>query len=174
MSKKELKDVSQLGEWGFKPKDITFGTLQSLERVRIGQLSSHRYKSRINTCLAASHVLSDVTLYQKEQVASTFVTYADLEAVDYQYMLCGLNDGGIAIYDVSSIQEGRIYSEVGLVKGGHRGGHKWSVFSGILPILVYLQRAVRISVSKYGIQTVCDQLISLNLDAMCCIIICLQ
>ncbi|XP_068207703.1 DNA excision repair protein ERCC-8-like [Palaemon carinicauda] len=127
MNTKDMKDVSQLREWAFQPTDINFGTLKSLERVRIGQLSSHRYRSRINTCLAASHVLSDVTLYQKEQIASTFVTYADLEAVDYNYMLCGLNDGGIAIYDVSSIQEGRIYSEVGLVKGGRHGGHKHAV-----------------------------------------------
>ena len=57
------------------------------------------------------------------------MTHADLEAVDYQYMLCGLSDGGVAVYDVSTIQEGRIYSEVASIKGGHRGGHKHSVGS---------------------------------------------
>lgn len=127
MLRRGISDIPELQEWMFKPSNVAFGTFKSLEKVRLGQLPSLNYRSRINTCLAASHVLSDVSLYQKEQVASTYVTHADLDAVDFQYMLCGLNNGGIAIYDISKIQEGRIYEEVGIVKGGQRGGHRHAI-----------------------------------------------
>lgn len=45
-------------------------TVRSLERVRSGQLSSLKYRSSIKTCLAATHVMSNVTLDQKEQVST--------------------------------------------------------------------------------------------------------
>ncbi|KAK7085245.1 DNA excision repair protein ERCC-8, partial [Halocaridina rubra] len=60
-------------------------------------------------------------------IPSTFVTHADVEAVDYRYLLCGLNDGGVAIYDTSTVKEGRVYAEAGVARGGQRGGHKHAV-----------------------------------------------
>lgn len=65
------------------------------------------------------------------QIAESFVTYADLECVDYQYLLCGRNDGGVAVYDTSVIKEGRLYNEVGSVNGHQRRSHKYQVWYGI-------------------------------------------
>ncbi|XP_053644254.1 DNA excision repair protein ERCC-8 isoform X2 [Cherax quadricarinatus] len=67
------------------------------------------------------------TVRSLEKVSSTFVTHADLECVDSRYLLCGLSDGGVAIYDTSLIKEGRIYSEVAAVKGGQRQSHQYQV-----------------------------------------------
>lgn len=58
---------------------------------------------------------------------TSYVTHADLECVDSQYLLCGQSDGGISIYDISTIKEGRVFNEVGSVKGGQRGSHKYQV-----------------------------------------------
>ncbi|KAK3875520.1 hypothetical protein Pcinc_019618 [Petrolisthes cinctipes] len=127
MLREDFSDLPQLQPWGFKANEVKFGTVKSLEKVRGGQLSSYRYRSSINTCLAASHIHSDITLYQKEQIASSFVTYADLECVDYQYLLCGLSDGGVAVYDTSVIKEGKVYNEVGSVNGCQRRSHKYQV-----------------------------------------------
>ncbi|KAG0726023.1 DNA excision repair protein ERCC-8 [Chionoecetes opilio] len=102
-------------------------TVKSTERVRCGQLSSQKYRSSIRSCLAASHVMSNVSLDQKEQVATSHITYADLESVDYKYLLCGQSDGGLAIYDTSVVKEGCVYGEVGSIKGGRRGTHKYQV-----------------------------------------------
>uniref|UniRef100_A0A0P4WMG1 Uncharacterized protein n=1 Tax=Scylla olivacea TaxID=85551 RepID=A0A0P4WMG1_SCYOL len=101
--------------------------VRSTEKVRCGQLSSLKYRSSIQRYLATSHVMSSVSLDQKEQVATSYVTYADLECVDYKYLLCGLSDGGVAIYDTSVVKEGCIYGEVGSIKGGQRGTHKYQV-----------------------------------------------
>lgn len=127
MLREDFSDLPRLRHWDFKANNVNLGTIKSLDSVRLGQLSSFRYRSQLNTCLAASHILSDVTLTQAEQIGTTFVTHADLECVDSQYLLCGLSDGGVAIYDTLSIKEGRVYAEVGSVKGGQRGSHKYQV-----------------------------------------------
>ena len=69
MKKNDMKDVSKLNDWMCRT-NVSFGVIKSFERVRMGDLSGYHYRSRINTTLAASHVLSDVTLYQKDQVCT--------------------------------------------------------------------------------------------------------
>lgn len=127
MLREDFSDLPELQLWGFKPSDVNLGTVKNLEKVRLGQLSSWRYRSHVKTCLAASHTLSDVTLEEKEQFPNAFVTHADLECVDFRYLLCGLSSGGVAIYDTSSIKKGRTFSEVASVKGCRRGSHKYQV-----------------------------------------------
>lgn len=68
MLREDFSDLPRLRHWDFKTNNVNLGTIKSLDRVRLGQLSSFRYRSQVNTCLAASHILSDVTLPQAEQV----------------------------------------------------------------------------------------------------------
>lgn len=127
MTQPNLRDLPQLQEWDHHPSNIQLGTLHSLHRVYTGQLSGARYRLRINTALAGTHILTNTMLDKKDQPSSLYITYADLEGVDHQYLLCGMNDGGIAIYDTQTLTEGKCYSKVSSVRGGHRGAHKHAV-----------------------------------------------
>ncbi|XP_042223085.1 DNA excision repair protein ERCC-8-like isoform X2 [Homarus americanus] len=68
MLREDFSNIPELHLCEFKSSDANLGTVKYLEKVRLGQLSSRRYTSHLKTYLAASHVLSDVTLNQKEQV----------------------------------------------------------------------------------------------------------
>lgn len=57
------------------------------------------------------------------------MTCADLEPVDNKYLLCGLADGGVTIYDTTHLrEEEEFFREVGSIKGGNRGTHKYPVW----------------------------------------------
>lgn len=128
MIRDDFSDLSDIQQWNLKSTDVGLGTVRSLENVRLGQLSSHWYRSRLKTCLAATHKLTDILLQQKEQISTNpYVTHADLECVDSRYLLCGFNDGGVAIYDTFDRKKEYEFSEVSIVKGGQRGSHKYQV-----------------------------------------------
>lgn len=102
--------------------------LQNLERVRTGQLSSLKYKSLVQSCLLTSHGESEMAMNWMEEPPASHVTYADLEPVDHKYLLCGLADGGVTIYDTTLLRvDDYFFREVGSIKGGQRGTHKYPV-----------------------------------------------
>ncbi|KAK7085244.1 hypothetical protein SK128_017549 [Halocaridina rubra] len=68
---------ADLEEWGFKTRDISFGTLKCLENIRLGLLPSHQYRCRIDAHLAASHIVSDVTIHRKDQTGACQTTPHD-------------------------------------------------------------------------------------------------
>ncbi len=72
------------------------------------------------------------------------MTYADLERVDYKYLLCGLSDGGVAIYDTTLVKDGFVYGEVGSIKGGHRGTHKYQVQFSMKSDIYFIQYYIKL------------------------------
>ncbi|XP_076054075.1 DNA excision repair protein ERCC-8-like [Oratosquilla oratoria] len=108
----------------FITKQCRLDAIRGLEKVRQGRLSNSQYISRVKTSIAETHMVTDRIFQQKEQIGSSHVTHADLDSVDNQYLLCGMSDGGVAIYDVNSQTADGEIPIVGLVPGGRRGSHK--------------------------------------------------
>lgn len=58
-----------LGRRGLMAKCNSAQVLRNMERLRSGLLSSLNYRSLVQGCLLTSHVMSNITLDQKEQVS---------------------------------------------------------------------------------------------------------